>query len=138
MRYVLRLFFAGLVSTVVFLVLEVALGYATINYEFASDPIAARSEFNELLLGLTVAVPMMFALSMLGMAMAWSAFRRFTYGPLLLHGCISGSLVAIAATIEQIPRNFGEWLSYLLPVLVVVANYWLILVRVPKQSSERA
>jgi hypothetical protein len=138
MRYVLRLFFAAFASTVAFLVLEVLLGYFSINYEFASKPIVARSEFNELLLGLTIAVPMMFALSILGMAMAWSAFKKFTYWSLLLHGCMVGALVAIAATIEQIPREFGEWLAYLLPVVVVVANYWLILLRAPQQSSARA
>jgi hypothetical protein len=138
MPYAVRLLFAGLVSTIAFLALEVPLGYATINFEFASNPIAARSEFNELLLGLIVAVPMMFALSMLGMSLAWSTFRRFTYWSLLLHGCIVGALVAVAATIEQIPRNFGEWLAYLLPVFVVVANYWLILLRAPAPSSSRA
>jgi hypothetical protein len=48
---------------------------------------------------------------------------------------MSGALVAVAATIEQIPRNFGEWLAYLLPVFVVVANYWLLL-RVPRKTTE--
>jgi hypothetical protein len=138
MRYALRLLYAGLIATVAFLAFEVPLGYVTISYEFPSKPIIAQSEFNELLLGLTVAVPMMFLLSMLGISLAWSAFRKFSYRSLLLHGCIAGALIAVAATIEQIPRTFGEWLAYLLPVLVVVVNYWLILARAPAQSAPPA
>jgi hypothetical protein len=135
MRSISRLLVAGFVSTLVFLALEVPLGYATIHFQFGSRPAVARSEFNGLVLALTVAVPLVFILSMLGMALAWSTFKRLTYRSLLWRGCVSGAVVAVAATIEQIPRDFGEWLAFLLPVLVVVANYWLVLFRSPRQLS---
>ncbi len=45
------------------------------------------------------------------------------------------AIVAVAATVEQIPRSFGEWLSCLPPVLVVVVNYWMILLRAPRAAD---
>jgi hypothetical protein len=135
MRSAPRLLFAGLVTTVAFLLLEVPLGYLTIQYQFRWQPGVARSEFNSLLVGLTVATPLVFALSILGMTLAWSAFKRFSYRSLFVNGCIAGSEVAVGATLEQIPRDSAEWLAYLLPVLVVVVNYWLILWRAPRQTA---
>jgi hypothetical protein len=135
LTHALRLSLAAVVSVLAFLALEVPLGYVTIQFQFGVQPLVARSEFSSLLLGLTVAVPLMFGLSILGMTLAWSTCRTYGIPALVVHGCVCGAIVAVAATLEQIPRSFGEWLSCLLPVLVVVVNYWLILLRAPRAED---
>lgn len=136
MRLAFHLIFAAAAAVTAFLALEVPLGYVTIQFQFGPQPPVAQSEFNSLLAGLTVAAPLMFALSILGMTLAWSTFKKYRIRSLLVHGCLCGAIIAIAATVEQIPRSFGEWLAYLLPVLVVVVNYWLMLIRVPREPGD--
>jgi len=104
LTHALRLSLAAVVSVLAFLALEVPLGYVTIQFQFGVQPLVARSEFSSLLLGLTVAVPLMFGLSILGMTLAWSTCRTYGIPALVVHGCVCGRSSRLPRPLSRFPQ----------------------------------
>jgi hypothetical protein len=120
LRSIVRLVGIAAVTAAVFLVADLALGYLVIQLLHLHRPYPDRSELFVLVIALQVTVPLVFGLALLGLMLARSAAQRLGTRRLLNIAALTGVTCSVAFTLEGLPREWGPWLTLLLPVLVVV------------------
>jgi hypothetical protein len=124
LRALLRLITVAILSTILFSIFAMALGYLSIDVLKWHGTKLVRSELATVETGVLMTAPIFFGLALLGMLLAWRDARKLSVRRLSILMSACPAILAILFTIEDIPRNWADWLGFLLPVVVVVIHYW--------------
>jgi hypothetical protein len=124
LRALLRLTTVAILSTILFSILAVALGYLSIDVLKWHGTKFVKPELATLRTGIVMTAPIFFGLALLGMLLAWRDARNLSASRLAILASGCPVILAILFTLEDIPRNWADWLGFLLPVGVVVIHYW--------------
>jgi|SRR5580658_5817653 hypothetical protein len=124
LRALLRLITVAILSTILFSILAMAFGYVSIDVLKWHGTKLVKSEVATLETGVLMTAPIFFGLALLGMLLAWRDARRLSASRLSILVSACPVILAILFTLEDIPRNWADWLGFLLPVGVVVIHYW--------------
>lgn len=124
LRALLRLITVAILSTILFSILAMAFGYLSIDVLKWHGAKLVKSEVATLETGVLMTAPIFFGLALLGMLLAWRDARRLSASRLSILASACPVILAILFTLEDIPRNWADWLGFLLPVGVVVIHYW--------------
>jgi hypothetical protein len=124
LRALLRLITVAILSTILFSILAMALGYLSIDVLKWHGTKLMKSELATLETGVLMTAPIFFGLALLGMLLAWRDARKLSAPRLSVLASACPAILAILFTLEDIPRNWADWLGFLLPVVVVVIHYW--------------
>jgi hypothetical protein len=124
LRALLRLTTVAILSTILFSILAVALGYLSIDVLKWHGTKFVKPELATLRTGVIMTAPIFFGLALLGMLLAWRDARNLSASRLAILASGCPVILAILFTLEDIPRNWADWLGFLLPVGVVVIHYW--------------
>jgi len=120
----LRLIIVAILSTILFSILAMALGYLSIDVLKWHGTRLVKSELATLETGVLMTAPIFLGLALLGILLAWRDARKLSAPRLSILASACPSILAILFTLEDIPRNWADWLDFLLPVVVVVIHYW--------------
>jgi hypothetical protein len=82
-----------------------------------------RSELAVLAISVGYTAPLIFGLTLLGLAMAWSDVFALPLRSVLVQSALSGLLLAVIFTLEELPRQSAMWLVLVLPIAVVGAAF---------------
>jgi hypothetical protein len=124
LRALLRLTTVAILSTILFSILAVVLGYLSIDVLKWHGTKFVKPELATLRTGVIMTAPIFFGLALLGMLLAWRDARNLSASRLAILASGCPVILAILFTLEDIPRNWADWLGFLLPVGVVVIHYW--------------
>jgi hypothetical protein len=124
LRALLRLITVAILSTVLFSILAMVLGYLSIDVLKWHGTKLVTSELATLETGILMTAPIFLGLALLGMLLAWRSARDLSASRLSILASACPVVLAILFTLEDIPRNWADWLGFLLPVGVVVVHYW--------------
>ena len=106
-------------TALIFLAADLGLGYVVINLLHMHRPSSDRMELVVLTNALTITVPLVFGLTLLGLTFVWSAARQVSTRQLILNAILSGAANAVLFTLEDLPRRWGASLFLLLPAAIV-------------------
>jgi hypothetical protein len=117
---------AGL-AAVAFLIADLVLGYVAIGLLHLHQPYPDADELVGLGRTMFYSVPLVFLLTMAGLALAWRDTRHLRGAGSIRMGMACGGVDALIFTLEALPRPFGQVaLALLLPVAIVVVAFWLV------------
>ena len=113
---------AGL-TTATFVVFDLMLGGLVTNVLGWHVPLPGRSELAVLAISVGYTAPLIFGLTLLGLTMAWSDVFALPLRSVLVQSALSGLLLAVLFTLEELPRQSAMWLVLVLPIAVVGAAF---------------
>jgi hypothetical protein len=113
---------AGL-TTAAFVIFDLMLGGLVSNVLGWHVPLPGRSELAVLAISVGYTAPLIFGLTLLGLAMAWSDVFALPLRSVLVQSALSGLLLAVLFTLEELPRQSAMWLVLVLPIAVVAAAF---------------
>jgi hypothetical protein len=113
---------AGL-TTALFVVFDLLLGVLVTTVLEWHTPLPGRSELAVLAISVGYTAPLIFGLTLLGLAMAWSDVFALPLWSVLVQSALSGLLLAVLFTLEELPRQSAMWLVLVLPLAVVAAAF---------------
>jgi hypothetical protein len=122
-RTALKLVCTAGLTTLVFIVCELLLGYLVSSVLELHVPLPGRSELTVLAIGLMYTAPLIFGLTLLGLAMAWSDALAMPARSVLAQALLGGLLFAVLFTLEELPRQGALWLVLILPIAVIAAAF---------------
>jgi len=113
---------AGL-TTAIFVIFDLGLGGLVTNVLGWHVPLPGRSELAVLAISVGYTAPLIFGLTLLGLTMAWSDVFALPLRSVLVQSALSGLLLAVLFTLEELPRQSAMWLVLVLPIAVVAAAF---------------
>jgi len=122
-RTALKLVCTAALTTAIFVVFDLLLGGLVANVLGWHAPLPGRSELAVLAISLAYTAPLIFGLTLLGLAMAWSDVFVLPLRSVLVQSALSGLLLAVVFTLEELPRQSAMWLVLALPIAVVATAF---------------
>ena len=122
-RTALKLVCTAALTTAIFVVFDLLLGGLVANVLGWHAPLPSRSELAVLAISLAYTAPLIFGLTLLGLAMAWSDVFVLPLRSVLVQSALSGLLLAVVFTLEELPRQSAMWLVLALPIAVVATAF---------------
>jgi hypothetical protein len=118
-----RLAGVAALTTLTFVIFDFIFAYAVIDVFRLHAPLPGRSELAMLAISLAYTAPLIFGLTLLGLAMAWSQVLLLPIRVMLVQTVLGGLLFAALFTLEELPRHGALWLVLLLPLAVVFTAF---------------